>query len=257
MSGSGILLLFLTSSVIFLLMGIALVLYVMQYQKRMTRQSDEMKTRENEYQKQLVKALIEGQEKERSRIAANLHDSLGAILSATKLRVLLYGEDHPESTEFTEQTAQLLADGINEVREISHNLLPSNLSSYGLQRAVKQLADKVNAPGGIRVELEDNWANYRLPAEAELALYRVCQEMLNNTIKHAQASRVEIGFNHQNLGYSISYNDNGKGFNPELANDGLGLYTIKSRIQAINGELYIDSQEGKGTSFSITLPEFG
>lgn len=257
MSGSGILLLFLTSSVIFLVLGLALVLYVMQYQKRMTRQSDEMKNRENEYQKQLVKALIEGQEKERSRIAANLHDSLGAILSATKLKVLLHGEDHPESEAFAQETAQLLSDGITEVREITHNLLPSHLSSFGLPYAVNKLAEKLNASGGIHVMLKNDWGDYRLSEEAELALYRVCQEMLNNTLKHAHATEIQIRFTQGENGHGIEYHDNGDGFDVERVYDGLGIYTIKSRIQAVNGELYIDSQKGKGASFNIVVPEFG
>lgn len=254
MSGSGILLLFLSSSLIFLLMGLALVLYVMQYQKRMMQQAEELKEKETIHQEKLLKATIESQEKERSRIAGHLHDGLGALLSTIRLNVLLYGQEHEASKVFSEETAELLSNSIREVREISHDLLPGTLKNYGLMVAWKELFKQVSRYPAIEVSLEETGKTQRLSNNMELALYRVSQELLNNSLRHAKASKIALQVFWQEKELRLTYTDDGIGFEPEKAVGGLGLYNMQSRTQSLGGSILIDSEPGKGVEVSLCVP---
>jgi len=235
-------------------MGLALVLYVVQYQKRMMKQNDEMKTRDAEYQEQLLQAIIDGQEKERTRIASNLHDSLGASLSTIRLSVLMHGEEAVESKTFTEEVASLLSESIQEVRNISHNLLPGTLKTYGLGSALQDLCNKVEESTSIKVEMSPSAKIPRLPEKDELALFRIFQELINNTLKHAKATRIQITIEAGEHDLIMKYTDDGKGFNAEEATNGLGMFTISSRLQSLHGQVQFNEGTLQGMACSITVP---
>ena len=248
MSGSGILLLFLISSIILLAMGLVLVIFVNRYQRRMVEQDEDLKNKEIEFQKTLLKATLESQEKERFRIASNLHDGLGALLSSIRLKVLMYEEGSEEVKKFTEDTAELLSEGIQEVRNISHDLLPGSLSSYGLTPALKELFNKITSP---ETQLEVIGEPKRLDPQSELAFYRIVQELVNNSLKHSQANIIRLSVVWEPTQLKLSYSDDGVGFDPEVMSGGLGRYNMESRMRSVDGEITLNSSVGKGMSCEI------
>jgi len=254
MSGSGILLLFLVSSLILLAMGLTLVLYVMQYQKRMMRQSEALRVQETEHQQKLLEAAVESQESERNRIASNLHDGLGALLSTIRLNLLVHAEERPESKAFAEETAALLSESIREVRNISHDLLPAVLQSHGLEAALHELADRIQRTGKIKVELATSGDAQRLPPKTELALYRVSQELANNTLRHAQAEHLTLQLAWESDHLQLGYADDGRGFKPDETVKGLGLHNIRWRTESIGGTFHFETHPGKGFSCTLSLP---
>lgn len=254
MSGSGILLFFLTSSIIFLLMGLALVLFMMRYQRRMMQQVEEIKRKEISHQETLLKATINSQEKERKRIASDLHDSLGAHLSTIRLNVLVYGQEHPTTKEFAESTAEMLSESIQVVREISHDLLPGSLKTYGLMSALRELLNRVESSTAISVSFGFEGEEKRFQNEQELALYRITQELINNTLRHAKASEIEMRVNWLEDGLELKYSDNGVGFISDVQYNGLGMYTIQSRVESFRGNVEFTSKPNHGMSCIFKTP---
>lgn len=253
MSGSGILLLFLIASVVFLVLGLALVLYVMQYQKRMMQQNDELQLQEAAHQKVLLEASINSQEQERQRIASHLHDSLGAHLSTVRLSLLMHSEEAPDAKVFLEDAAELLSEGIQIVREISHDLLPGALRSYGLSAAWKELTTQLTERTPLTANFIEVGMPQRLEEQHELALYRITQELINNTLKHAQATTIHLHTAWTSEALAITYRDNGIGFDVNQQRTGLGMYTLESRAQMLNASLSISSSS-EGTHVKLTVP---
>lgn len=235
-------------------MGLALVVYVVQYQKRMMQQADDIKSRDEKYQEELIKALVEGQEKERTRIAGSLHDGLGAQLSTIRLNVLLHGEEQLASKDFAENVAEMLSETIDEVRNISHALLPGALKMYGLDAALKELSNKVNQSSGLKMALHSSPVE-RMNEDLELALYRLCQELVNNTLKHARAKHISLHLKDEEAGLNLVYEDDGIGFDSKHIKNGLGMYTLHSRLDAFKGSIEIESSPGKGMKCIMNVPK--
>ncbi|MGD1848971.1 MAG: sensor histidine kinase [Salibacteraceae bacterium] len=254
MSGSGILLLFLVSSSIFLLLGLALVLYVMQYQKRMMQQGQAMQAAEVRHQETLLSASIDSQEAERSRIACTLHDGLGPSLASIRLRLLMHGQEHPNQQLFLEDLSELISENIQQLREISHDLLPGVLKSYGLQAALKELLQQVDQSTSTNTLLNTTGEAIQLSETQELAIYRIHQELVNNTLKHAKASRIELRIAWEATQLTLLYQDNGIGFELEKQHVGLGQYSMESRARALGGNLELTSQPGQGMQCQLQVP---
>ncbi len=254
MSGSSVLLLFLISTIIFLLMGGALMLFVMRYQKRMMAQAEDMKKQEADFQDVLLKAAIKSQEQERERIAGNLHDGLGATLSSIRLGILMHGQETPESASFANETAQLLSETVQEVREISHNLMPSTLKQYGLASAWRDLLNPLNNASAMRATFTESGTPIRLPAASELAIFRITQELLNNSLRHAQGTELGLTAAWETNLLTVTYHDNGKGFDAQANSKGLGLYNLQSRAQSLNADLQITSAPNQGMRCTLTCP---
>ena len=254
MSGSGILMLFLVSSIIFLLMGLSLVLFIMQYQKKTISQSEELQNSKVNHQKQMLDATIQSQEAERSRIASNLHDSLGAQLSTIRLFMLMQGEEKKELKEFADESAEMLLESIQEVREIAQDLLPGALKYGGLVSACKQFFNSIEKSTSLQLNAQINGEVIRLSEKNELSVFRVIQELVNNTLKHADASVIDVNLNFQNAKLMIIYKDNGVGLPKKVTHQGLGLYNIESRIQSLKGTYVVNENIEKGVEFVIEIP---
>lgn len=254
MSGSELLFLFLVSSLIFLLMGLALVLFVTRYQQRLISQSEELKLQEAQHQEVLLKATIDSQEKERTRMAGELHDGLGAHLSTVRLNVLMHGQEHPESQEFTENVAEMLFQGIGMVREISHDLLPRALESYGLMPALSELMGNVSHGTALQAEVNCSGTPSRLSGDRELALYRITQELVSNTLRHAQAEHLHLDLDWKDDVLIMKYRDDGVGFDMHDEQRGLGMYNIESRIHSLSGHVKVSSEIGSGMRCRVEVP---
>ncbi len=207
-----------------------------------------------EKQQQVVsmQSMINGQETERTRIAKDLHDGLGGLFSTVKMYFssLQHEIKDLDKNELFQKSINLVTDASNEVRRIAHNMMPEALLKLGLTNAVKDLCDSISAGKLLKVTLEVHGMNKRLSASTEIMLYRILQELLNNIMKHAQATEVIIQFVKDNSRLSIVVEDNGRGFSAGDAENGThtGIDTIQSRVNYLNGKLTIDSQKNMGTT---------
>ena len=218
----------------------------------------EQRIRQLEEEKKVLaaKALVEGQEEERKRIARELHDGLGVLLSTVKMQFTSIKDKSPENKPMIDKATQLLEQASGDVRKISHNMMPGLLTRFGLFEAVDELFEKVGDTEDIIVEKEIPVEAERLPENKEIMLYRILQEILNNTLKHAGAKKIEIRMEVLPGKLKILYADDGVGFNVEEAENSrsIGLQSIRSRVNFLNGKLNIESRPGKGARYSITIP---
>jgi len=201
------------------------------------------------------KEVMEAEEKERERIAKELHDGIGHLLSNAKLNISAIGEPAAENQTIIDNVMNMIDEALAETRHISHNLMPAALSELGLNAALKQLARKINDSGKVSVQLQGHDELPELPQSKAVALYRIVQETLNNMIKHANASLIGIHFTSNGPLIIMQIADNGKGFEVEKAlnTDGLGWKNIYSRVDLLNGHISVQSTKGKGTQLNINF----
>jgi len=196
--------------------------------------------------------MISGQEAERGRIARDLHDGLGGLFSTVKMYFSSLGHRQPEITDddLYKKSVELIESAGNEVRKIAHNLMPEVLLKFGLISAVEELCKQINKGGVIKVSFQSYNMEERLASSTEIMLYRILQELLNNILKHAEATYVIVQFNRHEEKLNVIVEDNGRGFNAKSTSKGnsIGLETIKTRVNYLRGELNIDSKPGVGTT---------
>ncbi len=225
-----------------------------RYKQRMLLQEKEMSQREV-----LTKAVIEAEEKERKRIASDLHDGVGQLFSAVKMNLTGLLDRVPiekESDRFlAEKTIALVDESCKEVRMISHQMMPNMLLRSGIASDVRNFIEKIDSEN-LKVNLEANGFKNRIESNAETVLYRVIQESVNNVIKHSKATRLDILLNRDETGISVLIADNGVGFDTSRTEnfEGIGLKNIKARIEYLKGTVRFDSAPGNGTKVNIWVP---
>lgn len=210
-----------------------------------------------EQQELRLRAIIEGEEKERRRLAQELHDGLGQLLSTVKLNIS--GLDVNVSGKKEKQlhtSLALIDDACQELRNISHNLMPSALIKLGLIPALKEFTDKINHSGILKIHLQSHGIEQRLNSSIETGLYRIIQELLNNTIKYAHAKNVTIQLIKDENLLTTMIEDDGSGFDVQSIekSNGIGWKNIKSRVQFLRGNFDIDSYPGRGATITIEIP---
>lgn len=214
-----------------------------------------------ELTKKKSNAAMEAEIMERKRIGRELHDSLGYLLSLAGLNasVLQKRKDISEAkkNELLNALMESIEEAFEEVRNISHNLAPSLLSEQGLKGALKNISDRVNQSNKLKMSFETFGLNHKPAGLTENVLYRTIQEIVNNTIKHAEAGELFIQIAQDTNQISLLSEDNGKGFDVDQLKDGssFGLSHIKSWIENLNGTIHIDSKAGRGTIISILIPK--
>jgi len=207
-------------------------------------------------QREKIFAEITIRENERKRIAADLHDSLGPLLSAVKLNISNVDIEHPGDKALLEKTAGHLDEIIGSMRRISHDLLPNTLERNGLLEAIREFIGQVNVKQGLNIQLYIV-KEIQVPKEKEIHIFRMIQEIVHNTLKHAQAGNLQIGFSEEGGHLLCLTKDDGKGFDKEkvlAASQGLGLRSLESRCEILNGILSLDSMPGAGTNYFIKIP---
>jgi signal transduction histidine kinase len=214
---------------------------------------------ELEKEKQLIatRSLLAGEEIERTRLAGDLHDGLGGLLTGVKLKLSSMKENSiitSENLAYFNHALNLLDTSIAEMRRVAHNLMPETLMHYGLQTAIADFIRQVE-PEGLPVIRFNSFGNdLRYGKDIEITIYRIIQELVNNSLKHAEAKNIEVQFFTEPDRVSVQIVDDGKGFNTEN-NDkelqGKGLKNISDRITAFNGHFEIISEPGKGTECTL------
>jgi len=241
---------------------IALLLYrVLRHRHRLARQQKELHDQHvdqllSQQEIKSINAMLEGQEKERDRMAKDLHDRLGSMLGGIKANMSAL-EDRVEAMRQDQQyqkVSRLLDQTVSELRQISHDMAAATLSRFGLEKALKDLRDTLHISGRLQVELNTFGLEQRLERSVEIAVYRIIQELVSNVLKHAKASELSIGVTRAPGRLSVVVSDNGVGFDTAHAGSGMGLGNVRSRAAAIGATVQIDSTPGKGTTVSVECP---
>lgn len=202
-----------------------------------------------------LKGLVQGEQKERQRIASDLHDSIGGLVGAALLQF--------ETAQILNPTIKLskpfktgitLLENISEeVSNTAHNLMPSTLTQLGLIESIKELTDNIST---TQFKVISNGDKFKLTEKQILILYRIIQELIHNILKHSKATKASIKFIYKenNPHLVIKISDNGIGFNEKEQNFGIGITSIKSRIKVLEGNININSEKGIGTHIYIAVP---
>lgn len=249
------LILFSVSGIVIMILLTLSIYFYNRIGRRLAAQ--QIKALEKDRELKVLQAMMDGEERERSRIASHLHDGIGGMVSAIKMHLgvsKLENEAVGKSPAY-QQALHLLEDTAKEVRKTAHNLMPEVLHKYGLEEAIRL---HCQSTGNKRLEVYFQSYNLtaKLSTNAELLIYRIVQELVNNAVKHAACTELLIDLSQDERNIMITAEDNGKGFTPFEQNNktGMGLSNIQTKVAALEGKTEITSEPGTGTTITIELP---
>ncbi len=202
-------------------------------------------------------SIIQGQELERSRMARDLHDGLGGMLSGIKLNLSAMKGNmmiHESDAQLFNKSILQLDNAITEMRRVAHNMMPEALLKFGLTEAVQDYCDGINESNTVKMKFTTIGFNQPLEKSVEVILFRIIQELSNNAIKHAVAKNIFIQLNNHGQGVTLTVEDDGKGFDATQITKGAGLQNVQSRIDYLKGSMEINSKEAEGAAFIIEIP---
>ncbi len=217
-------------------------------------------TEQKKAEEMVLASLVEGENKERARIARELHDGLGQYLAAANMNLDSVLNDIDKLTDRKQEQFKkglnLLRHAVSETAQISRNLLPRVVDDYGLALAIESLVDNYSNNTETKITYYQNIDNLDLERKIELNLYRIAQEAISNAVKYSEATQINVQLIQDELDLILSIDDNGKGFDSSTKDftPGLGLQTIKTRTGALGGEFELDTKPGKGTFIHIIVP---
>lgn len=247
---------------VLLVLAIGIIVFVFAYQRRMLEHQEHLRELQQLRQKQMLEAALDAQEAERRRVARDLHDEVGGMLALVRLNIGQVERkcaDNPSAAETAHRSKELLDEAIQSVRRISHDLLPVVLDKMGLVQAINSLAHSVPPDSGLEVKFNHNLGNFRLETRQELLLFRILQELVNNTLKYAEATTITIDLHREGEELSLRYADNGKGFDysntlgKEKEGAGLGLKNLENRADLLNASLHFFSAPNSGVKAEIVV----
>ncbi|MEM9672604.1 MAG: sensor histidine kinase [Bacteroidota bacterium] len=251
-----------------LLLGALIVVTIRFYRSKMKNRTliaqkneeiNHRKIQELEQRQKLISmdAMVSGQEEERKRIAKDLHDGLGSLLANVQMRFSSIGDTiESVNSPVYQQANDLLDEACHEVRKIAHNMMPGALVKFGLIPSIQDICRAIEKSKGITVDFQVYGINERFAEKIEISLYRIVQELLNNILKHAQATEIIVQISQHDGDLTLIVEDDGNGFdaNAAQAKGGLGLRSLDSRVKYINGVLTIDSVPDQGTTVTVEAP---
>lgn len=252
---------FLIASFAALLLVGFLIYRNLRHRNLLAKQQDELqqqRIRELEKDRQLVAvdSMLKGQEEERSRLAKDLHDGLGGLLSGVKFSLTNMKDNlfiTPENMTVFERSLDMIDTSIKELRRVAHNMMPEMLTKFGLDEALREYCNTINATKLLSVKYQSHGMEERLEKSTEIIVYRIIQELLNNSMKHAAATDAFVQLIREANRFNIVVEDNGKGFDATLSenNKGSGFANIRSRVEYLKGRVEIHSEPGKGTLVNV------
>lgn len=255
---------FIAGSIVLLLGLFVLGFYYVQ-RSRISRKNEQIAQEKissllKEQEIKTYNAMIEGQEEERKRIATDLHDRLGSMLSTVKLLFSSLNEkiDRNQEEAQTQQAkvTNLLDEAVQEVRRVSHNLSTGMVNTFGLVTALEELCESVDKSGIVRCKLLCYGMDERLAPQTEIGLFRMVQELVNNALKHAKAKQLTIQLNRTGESLNLTVEDDGVGFDlsEKRKKGGIGLSNLEARAVRLGAAYHVDSKPGRGTISIIELP---
>lgn len=248
---------YLFASIALLLLGMGILLSA--FQRRKLKHKNELQNTMIQEQNKATKAIIEAEENERQRIASDLHDGVGQYMTAAKMSL----ESLVDKANFNndidnitfENAIKLVSNSVSDVRTISHNMMPNALLKNGLGKAVRSFLDSINQQK-LKVQLFTDGLQIPIESNTEIFLYRIIQECVNNVLKHANASELNISILVNKIEIDVTIEDNGKGFNINTLSEkaGIGIENMQKRILFLKGDIHWDSAIGKGTTVVMNVP---
>jgi two-component system NarL family sensor kinase len=231
-----------------------IILFVVLYQKRRLEHKNEINEAETKHQKKLLEASIEVAEKERQKIATNIHDDVGIVLNVIKLNISRMERNKDDVAlveELLKNNATLLEETINTIRSISHDLMPQSLLRLGYVKGINELCHKINTSGAQTIQLVSDGNKLVLSKKIEMQLYRLTKEILNNIIKHSSSTHIIVNISILNNTLSVLISHNGKGITDnevtELieSGNGIGLQSIYSRAQLTGSQIHYQLKDNE------------
>lgn len=204
-----------------------------------------------------IATIIKTQEEERNRVASDLHDSIGQQISALKFYFdsISKQKDEKLRTQLLKKTEALIDNVSDEIRNICFQLMPRSVEKFGIGQSIKQLADLIQFSTGIKFMLKINEGNSKLESNVAMSVYRIIQEFVNNSIKHAKCKNIEIELNIKPKTLSLFMKDDGIGFSSDVQNrKGNGLDNINLRVKYLQGEIDFTSEKNNGVTLNIMIP---
>jgi len=243
-----------------ILLAVALILFIIFHQRRVMRYQQRIQKLEVKHQKMLLKAAIKLQEEERRRLAADLHDDAGPLLATAKLYLNenFMNLDKTAQLQSLFNAKQIIDDTIQLIRNISHSLMPPTLKNFGLGSAVNDFFQKISNSGTLNANSKFHDYKVRLKPERELILFRVIQELVNNILKHSEASFIHLTEHDAEDKIILRLHHDGNGLTQEeflrytKEKSGLGLKNIQSRIRVLHGEIFYEKDTSQSL-FKVTL----
>ena len=244
----------------FLLALLATALLYVNHRNKRKQHLRELMTMQQQKEIQLLQAVMQGEEKERSRIAKDLHDGVAGMMAAVKMHFssIALHVGGVSQTEGYQQGIKLLDEASQEVRKTSHNLMPEVLLRHGLDEAIRRYCGNVTNSSKLMVQYDAIGAPGRFIDSFELSVYRIVQELLNNIVKHSKASEAIVQITYQPGLLSITIEDNGIGLtNDSRQKEGIGLQSLQSRVKAMNGKIEFESVSGQGLNAYLEFETTG
>ena len=243
-----------------LALTIGLIVFIIFHQRKVIRYQTKLQLMEQEQQKMLLNASIRLQEEERQRIAADLHDDAGPLLATARLYLNenLVNLDKTAQLQSIYNAKQIIDDTIQLIRNISHSLMPPTLKNFGLESAVNDLFQKISGSGSMNASCRFHDYRERLQADQELIIFRVIQELINNILKHSNASFIHLTQNLNGPNLYIRLHHDGRGITQadfeklNKSNVGLGLKNIQSRLKLVHGQIYFEKDMSQ-TYYKVTI----
>jgi two-component system NarL family sensor kinase len=240
-------------------LSVILTLSYRNYKQKQKNQQHRISELETEKQLEATEAVLKGEEQERTRIAKDLHDGLGGLLSGIKYSFTTMKGNlvmTPENHRAFERSMDMLDSSIKEMRRVAHNMMPEALVKFGLDTALKDFCNDINQSGALKVNYQSiGLDGFSIDQTTSIALYRIVQELLNNTMKHAKAKSAIVQITKLENLISLTVEDDGRGFDTKILKikNGIGWVNIQNRIEFLKGKLDITSKECEGTSVQIEL----
>ena len=237
---------------IFFSLGLAYKIKIINDEKNRVRNLVTIHKHEQKISK--LQGLIEGEENERRRIAAELHDGIAGDLLAIKynLSSINVSNGSPVNVGVLKEVSEIIDNSCVQIREISHNLSPSSITNFGLIQTVENLCKKMESAYKIKMNFEFAGDDIDINKNVETHIYRIIQELVNNVVKHSEASVAKVKIRYEVPHITISVQDNGTGFSEVRTSNGIGLNNIKSRIRFLNAKIKKESH-AEGTLFTISI----
>jgi signal transduction histidine kinase len=241
-----------TISSMFFALGVILIRQIFNYMHQ-------VETKRRNTENHMLSSIIAAEESERQRLAKEIHDDLGPIMSTIRLTTssIEQNAENPQQKMLAKNATSLIKEALKSVRNISTNLSPHMLDNFGLEKALQNFINKINASSEFTIKLELNLKDEKFGKKVQTIIYRVSCEMITNTIKHAFAKSATLKINTNDDYLLLDYSDNGKGFDVNdvlLQRHGMGISNIYSRISSLNGSVDILSDKNTGTSIKIYVP---
>jgi len=214
-------------------------------------------------ERRILASVIETENRERKRFAADLHDGLGPLLSSAKLYLgEILDTKSGEQIEMVQQTTEILDHAIQNTREISRNIVPPTLTEKGLKKSIEEFSAKIERIGSLQISIEhfelEEETRKQLNPGLEVVLFRILSELINNTVKHANANKISLSMQIVKDKIRVQYMDDGIGFDAEQIlyepKAGMGLSNIRGRIKSLHGDVVINSAQNQGTRIQVEIP---